>query len=272
MAHNHVSEHGALFHRKGERFVPTPLARGPWDPNALHGGAPSALFAHALGAHDPGPAMFVARLTVELMRPVPLAPLQLVARTIRPGRNVQWVEGVLLANGDEVAHATMLRMREAPVDVQGAVSKPAPVMAPRGDGEELVSFGTDDVGMWAAFEKVLFDGGWERTGPAAAWFRLVCPVLDDAPPTPFERVAACADFGSGVGNPLPFTTASAINAEITIHTHRHPVGEWVGLDSGGWAQPTGVGLVETRLHDDAGTIGRASQALLVTPLAEPRRS
>ncbi len=36
--------------------------------------------------HDPGPASFVARLTVELLRPVPLVPLQAVARTFRPGQ------------------------------------------------------------------------------------------------------------------------------------------------------------------------------------------
>src|SRR5262245_50096825 len=56
MAADAVQEHGALFDRRGEMFVPTPLARGPWDPNALHGGAPSALFAFVLGRHDPGPA------------------------------------------------------------------------------------------------------------------------------------------------------------------------------------------------------------------------
>ncbi len=76
-----VTRYGALFERDGSRFVPTPLARGPWSPKALHGGAPSALFASVCEMHDPGPADFVARLTVELMRPVPLAPLELRVRT-----------------------------------------------------------------------------------------------------------------------------------------------------------------------------------------------
>jgi len=266
----HIAEHGALFHRDGERFVPTPLARGPWDPNALHGGAPSALFAHVLAAHDAGPASFAVRLTVELMRPVPLAPLQLTVRTLRPGRNVQWLEGVLLSEGTEVAHATMLRMRELEVDLTGAVPQPVTPVRSVDDGAELTTFGTYDVGMWAAFEKRFFEAGWGTTGPATGWFRLLCPVLGEEPATPFDRVAACADFGSGVGNPLPFTKTGAINAEITIHTHRHPAGEWVGLESGGWVQANGVGLVETRLHDEQDTLGRASQAMLASPLAEPR--
>ena len=64
----------------------------------MHGGAPSALFATVCETHDPGPAAFVARVTVELMRPVPLAPLELRVRTIRPGRKVQWIEAMLLAD------------------------------------------------------------------------------------------------------------------------------------------------------------------------------
>jgi Thioesterase-like superfamily len=106
-----VEQHGALFRRDGEGFAPTPLGRGPWDPHALHGGAPSALLAYLLSRHDPGPASFVARLTIELLRPVPLAPLQVAARTIRPGKKVQWLEGALLHDGREVARATALRLR-----------------------------------------------------------------------------------------------------------------------------------------------------------------
>src|SRR5882757_3934755 len=117
-----IARYGALFERDGNRYVPTALARGPWSPNALHGGAPSALFATVCEMHDPGPAAFVARVTVERMRPVPLEPLELRVRTIRPGRKVQWIEAMLLARGDhEVARATVLRIRSDDVDTSGSV-------------------------------------------------------------------------------------------------------------------------------------------------------
>src|SRR5438270_236801 len=65
---------------------------------------------------------FVARLAVELMRPVPLEPLELRVRTIRPGRKVQWIEAMLFAKGEhEVARATMLRIRSDVVDTSGSV-------------------------------------------------------------------------------------------------------------------------------------------------------
>ena len=37
----------SIFWRDGERFIPTEPARGPWDPRALHGGAPAALLTAA---------------------------------------------------------------------------------------------------------------------------------------------------------------------------------------------------------------------------------
>jgi len=83
----------AVFHRDGERFVPTELARGPWDPNAQHGGPCAALLAGLLEQHDAGPPARVVRMTIELLRPVPMEPIELRARTLRPGKKVQLVEG-----------------------------------------------------------------------------------------------------------------------------------------------------------------------------------
>jgi hypothetical protein len=42
----------------------------------------------------------------------------------------------------------------------------------------------------------------------------------------------------------------------------------VCLESGAWANPQGVGLAETRLHDEQGPIGRAVQTLLVEPVEQ----
>ena len=70
----------ALFDVVGDRFQPTELSRGPWSPNALHGGPPAALMARAIERADGGETMHVARITVELLRPVPLEPLAIALR------------------------------------------------------------------------------------------------------------------------------------------------------------------------------------------------
>jgi hypothetical protein len=267
VAEDPISQFGALFERDGARYVPTQLARGPWSPKALHGGAPSALFATVCESHDPGPAAFVARVTVELMRPVPLAPLELRVRTMRPGKRVQWIEAVLLAEREhEVAHATVLRIRSEDVDTSGSVHPQ--VDAPPGPDAALVQkfpFGEGAFGFWNVHDVRLVRGTWTEPGPATAWFRLQCPVIAGEPISPIARVAAAADFGSGVSNPVRMTRAAAINPELTVHVHRHPIGDWVCLDAGAWAQPHGVGMAEARLHDGSGVIGRSVQSLLVEP-------
>src|SRR5690606_26021197 len=93
----------ALFAPEDGCYRPSELARGPWSPEALHGGPVAALLAHlADGAEAPGP-MHPTRLTIELLRPVPLAPLRPAVRIVRPGRKVQLVESSLFAGDVEVA-------------------------------------------------------------------------------------------------------------------------------------------------------------------------
>jgi hypothetical protein len=79
------------------RFVPTERARGPWDPQALHGGAPAALLTSAFERVQPGAELQIARLSFEFLRPVPMAPLKLSTRIVRPGRRVQELVGELSA-------------------------------------------------------------------------------------------------------------------------------------------------------------------------------
>src|SRR5215472_13997848 len=117
----------SLFLLDGEAFLPTELARGPWSPDALHGGPVAALLARAADRIPaPGP-MQVARLTLDLLRPVPLAPLTLASRVLRPGKKVQVVEIVLRAPAGEVARAVVLRLRSQ------AVPLPAELPVPRAE-------------------------------------------------------------------------------------------------------------------------------------------
>jgi acyl-coenzyme A thioesterase PaaI-like protein len=275
MAGDPIAEHEALFRREGDVLVATPLARGPWNPNALHGGATSALLMWACEAHDPQTAPLLTRLTVELLRPVPLGALTLHVETIRPGHKVQWVAARLAAadDGTPVAQATALRMRTTEVDVEGAAVGTAEPPPPRHDTPlPLMPFGEGAIGYWSANDVILVRGNWLEAGPGTAWLRLKCPVVAGEPITPAMRVAAAADFGSGVGSAVRVTSANAINAELTVHLHRHPepAREWICLESSSWVEPTGVGMAETRLHDEDGPIGRAVQSLLVEPASRLR--
>jgi hypothetical protein len=264
-----LAAHGALFRVEGEELVPTDLARGPWDPDALHGGPTAALLARAIERHDPGPASFVTRLTVELFRPVPLAPLRLAARTTRPGRNVQSLVASVFAAEVEVARATALRIRTAPLPME-ASSEPSTAPPPaRGSGSPPPFANIGVVGYWSACDLDMVEGSWLEPGSGTAWIRLRCPVIEGEEPTPLQRVAAAADFGSGVGNPVRMSDIGAINPDLTIHVHRDAVGEWIALRSRAWAHATGVGMAETALFDEHGHLGVALQSLLVQEHRRP---
>jgi Thioesterase-like superfamily len=259
----------SLFVREAEAIRATELARGPWDPNALHGGPVAALCAWVAERHDPGPASFVARLTLELMRPVPLGRLHVQASTVRPGARVQWIDvAVHDDDGRLVAAAHALRLRRA-ADAVFAVGDVAqsglPARMPRppeeSGGPPIGLVGA--LGFWSANDFRMAGGDWQLPGPGAAWLRLRVPVIDDEPVSPLQRAVAAADFGSGVGNPVRLAGTGTINAELTVHLHRPAVGEWIGLDARAVAYAEGVGLADTVLHDVDGPIGRAAQSLVV---------
>lgn len=254
----------ALFVIDGDVAVPNELTRGPWDPGAMHGGPPSALLARAIESCDPGPADFVARLTVELLRPVPLVPLTISARSLRPGKMVHWIEAILRAGDVEVARAVGLRLRT--VTDSPAAEPPSIVELPGLETGTTLDLDPDHVrgvGFWMANDIEMVGGTFLAAGPGCAWLRLKVPIVAGEEPTPAQRVAAAADFASGVGNPLDVTVGAAINADLTIAMHRPINGEWVGLDSRAWAHSQGTGMAEAVIHDFDGPVGRSVQCLLV---------
>ncbi len=259
----------SVFRLDGDLVVPTDLARGPWSPDAQHGGAPAALLARAVERFDGGEAMIVVRVTVELLRPVPIAPLRLATRLARPGKKVQLVESSLLVadTGAEVARATGLRLRRGDVPLpegttpSGAPPAPAVGTSSRPPWADKVAY---EAFHSAAIEMRFVRGSFAEPGPAIAWVRLRVPLVAGETTSALSRVAAAADFGNGISWVLSREDGYRfINPDLTIYLHRHPIGEWVALDSLTMLDPHGVGLAESRLSDETGPIGRSVQSLLI---------
>ena len=256
-----------VFEVDGDIAVPTELARGPWSPHAQHGGAPSALLAGQLEHFDAGTATFPARFTVELMRPVPLTPLRIERRTIRAGKKVQLVQGSLFADEVEVVRATLLRLREQPVDfATEPLGGRDPDMPPPGPAQKMGGDWTTGTGFWDAVESSRVAGEWAQPGPAGMWLRLTVAIVAGEQPTPFQRVAAAGDFGNGVAAAFDRLRYSCINPDLTITLHRLPTTAWVGLDSATFPERAGYGVAESVLHDERGRLGRAIQTVLIEEL------
>ena len=245
------------------RVVPHELTRGPWDPGAMHGGPPAALLARAVERFEPGHASHVARFTVDLLRPVPLAPLEVRARMVRPGRNVQIVEATLRTGDTDVVRAAALRLREKSLDLGGAPSGDGQAPLPPPGEPEPVGDRTEP-NFGHAVDLAHVRGSFDEIGPATVWMRLRLPVVEGEEPSPLMRVAAAADFGNGVSAALDWDAGwTFINPDLTIYLHRPAAGEWVGLDAVTWAESSGLAVADTALHDQSGRIGRSVQSLLV---------
>ncbi len=255
-----------------ERFLPTELARGPWDPMALHGGAPAALMTAAMERFEPGSELRIGRLSFEFLRPIPMAPLSLEVELLRPGRRVQELGCALFAHrpGAEpelVCRGGALRVSPVPSGLPAAGEAPQASIRPLTearprtvglDRSETVSFAS------SAIEMRWFEDPW-ALGPGQVWQRLRAPLLPDREPTPITRLAASADFGNGISASLPFDAFLFINADLHVHLHRAPRGEWIGLDARTVLAEDGAGLAESVLHDESGPVGRAFQTLVVQP-------
>jgi hypothetical protein len=273
-------------------FLSTPATMGPWSPDAQHGGPPSALAARAIELHEPDPRQRLARVSVDILRPIPIGKLSLRTRTVRAGRRVALVEAVMEADGREVLHARGWRIERpagpVPEVKDGRAAEPVPSA---GDGRPPEIFATQHRGYlsmieWRFKEPDFGDGtapGRELAGPAAkrgptgletqvraTWTRPRIPLLAGEEPSPMARALLVGDSGSGVGAALPVSEFIFINVDLTVVLERDPEGEWLLLEASTVIGPDGTGLATTRLADPGGLFGRAMQTLLVAPVAAPR--
>jgi len=265
-----TTQRDAIFLSDGDRFAPTEQARGPWDPGALHGGAPAALIAAAFERHEPTEGLRIARLGFEFLRPVPCAPLSVQVHTVRPGRRVQELAAELHHGAELICRASALRVAQigdgVPEPPEGALASdrlPAPEQA------KPVRFSldpeSDEASFAASAMEMRFLDDPKRLGPGRVWMRLRHPLVDDREASPLARLAATADFGNGISASLPFDRFLFINADLHIHLHRPPRGEWIGIDARTLLHHGGTGLSESVLHDLDGPVGRGFQSLVVAP-------
>jgi hypothetical protein len=253
----------AFYARVGEdRFESGEDTRGPWDAASQHAGPPAALLGRAVeevAAAKDRPPMRVARMTFDIARPVPVAPLRVTTEVVREGRSVMVVAAAI----EPYMRCTALLIRAAdnaapdigatpPPDFDGAASRPFfPVPY--------------DTGYHTAMEVRFAVGSFLEPGPATAWMRMRVPLVEGETPSPLARVLVAADSGNGVSNVLDFREYLFVNADLTVHLLHYPVGEWVCLRATTSVDPTGIGLADAVLYDERGRIGRSVQSLFVNP-------
>ncbi len=263
---------GAASH---EVVVPTLLAQGPWDPTTLHGGPVAGILARAIEhVKVPYPAR-IGRLTIDLLKPVPMAPLHLEAEVVRAGRKIHVVDARLVHEGSLVSRASAVLVHSgndlsAAVDTElnevAAGSRPPDHNAPL--SETFMPSGFDDwtpPGFTNAMELRRVVGGTRQGTPAAAWIRLRKPLVEGEKISPVQQLATIGDFSSGLANYMDFGAYVSPNADLTFHIARYPEGEWIGLDCACVINAHGVGQASARMFDEHNFLGTGSATIVITP-------
>ncbi len=240
------------------------LTRGPWNPEHQHAGPPIALVARQIErAAAPLGLTHMARLTANLLRPIPIDELAVAVRTDYAGRNAAHFSAVLSAGGKEVARFTALAQRAAELALPEGLPGhplPRPPRPPESSPPAKFPFGSKFTGYPDLVECRVAEGVFFR-GPCAIWFRLRHPLIEGEAPSPIERVAVAADSGNGISSILDFKRYLFVNADLSINLLRRPEGEWICIEARTLVGPASGGLAEARIYDATGLVGRSTQSL-----------
>lgn len=249
----------ALFRLQDDgRYFPADRSRGPWTPDALHGSPVAALLAHVVEQSRP-PDLELARLTVDLCRPVPYAPLGVAVAPLREGRRVALYQLTITADDRPLTYAAALCLRRDPPQA-GDGRQYDPLPAPP-DPQSLPSSLLDRRGNpWTSYPSTL-DMRFHRppggSEPPEVWIRADAPVLEGVEPAPAVRAASIADFVSPFAN-MGDGLSPYVNADITLQLQREPQGEWLCLSVLARNAADGIASAQAILRDGVGAFGAAA--------------
>jgi hypothetical protein len=228
-----------------------------------HGGAPASLIAWAVERMPMREPMHVARMTFDLLRPIPVAPLEIKIDVQREGRKIQVCNVTLSHEGVVCVRATVLKIRRADMELPDhVIDEPVTLPGPEEGRDAKIRFSSHEQ-FAAGVTLRSVRGSFGELGPGALWFRAHRQIIEGEAITPLMRAAMTGDFCNGVSSVLDFKEWTFINADLTISLARMPVGEWILLDAQTWLGDHGAGLAFAKLGDERGYFGRAIQSLVI---------
>lgn len=268
-----IEESGTASAHLIARVRSTEHTTGPWAAGLQHAGPPSALLTRAVRRLGGLPARALpARLSFDILSPVPVADLVVTARTLRPGRRVALAEATLAAADDPdrpvmALRAWLVRQLEDDSPARGSIPT-TPAASPPPLREHSRSMARPPgwlPGYLDAIHWVWAEGSFEAPGPAAVWTRLGVGLVDGEEPDPIERLVAVADSASGISAVANPRDLVFVNTDLTLHLTREPAGEEIWIRAHTTLDAAGIGCTIGELGDRTGVMARSAQCLFVEP-------
>ncbi|MHC9295903.1 thioesterase family protein [Mycobacterium sp. LTG2003] len=244
------------------------MAQGPWGAT-VSGHIMGGLLGWAVERAQADPGLQPARLTVDLLRPTFMEPIQLRTSMQREGRRITVIDAHAWQRDAVVsrASAVFLRRGEAP---EGSVWSSPSSMPPVPDGSAEPEV-TMPFLLWA-----YGSGGpagtlggtsaeWEQDrAPKFAWVREIRPLIAGHDMTPFTRLALAGDVTSALTH---WGTGGLryINADFTVTLSRLPDGDYIGLAADSHHSDAGVASGAATLYDRHGPLGSSIAVALAQP-------
>jgi acyl-CoA thioesterase len=244
-----------FFVTDGDTFVPNQIAQGGWGPT-LGGQVLGGLLARAVEQKRADPDLIPARFTVDILRRVATAPVQVHANVVRTGRRMQAIDAQLIQGGEMVARASALLLRrgDQPHGIPWTTTismPPIPREPDQFDGSVpmfITPYGS---------ESSEDEFPWQHDSPRYAWVREIRQLADDEALTPFIRTAMAVDVTASLTG---FSKAGLqfINADYTLTLCRLPAGPYVGLAGMTHYSAEGIAVGSASLFDAQGPIGAST--------------
>lgn len=249
-----------------DEFDTTPATASAWGEGLQHGGPPSALLARAMERCEPKPDMPLARVTVDLLGPVPQGRIRTEARVLRPGKRVELLEAQMWADDRLVVSATGWRIVQTPgISAQFATLEPE--LPPIPDESSATYFrgqpsgwGYGDATDWRFVE-----GAFDQTGPAMIWTRVKIPLVAGEQISPIQRMLVTADSTNGVSAEIQLGDWFFIPPSVSVTIQREPASEWLFFEAATTIGENGTGIARGSMFDEMGLVSRIEQPLLVAP-------
>lgn len=251
---------------RGERFSPSDHVISTWGPGMQNAAPVSALLVRAIERCSPRDDTRLSRVVVDLLGPVPVTDqLWVRAEVERPGTKIELLNAQMLALGPDgqprpVAKAAAWRFQKG--DAAELFSTPTAPLRPVGEGRSRLP--DDDTNQtyiqsldWRWLNDILNDS------PGECWARPLVDLVKGESMTPMERLFAVADIANGMGSGLSLGDWTFLNTDLTVHIHRVPEGEWIGVQAENHYGPDGVGISRGALFDQHGAVAVLQQAQLV---------
>ncbi len=237
-------------------------ARGPWAPDHCHAGPVAGALARSVEQRL-GPDRQLVRLTIDLIRPVPMAGFTVAVEVMREGRRLATAAGELVATDGKVcARATAMLITPGPEHDYPTVPDDVPAAMHMAEpGGFPVSEALHDLPFFTNFVELRYPPGQSQApGPTTVWMRTPALIAGEDP-SPFQRLCPLSDCGNAIGRNADLGRYRFLNTDLTIVAHRPSAEEWMMSTARSHWQGNGIGLAEAHLSDSRGPIATALQSL-----------